>query len=414
MGSGTAISQILRIIFVPILTRIYPPDIYGTLAVFSSLLSILIVCSSFKYELAIPLAEKDDDAEYLLILSFIIVCTLTIILFLILTLFGDVLSEIFHFEFIKPYYWLICIGFFGSSIYQILTYWALRLKYYFQITQTRITQSISGSVCKIILGILSFGSFGLICGEIIGRMVGIGTLGKTVLPKTWLSIHDLDFQKLNSLAHHYRKFPMFSLPSGFINELSLQAPTLLLASRFGFEIAGLFTLSYAILVFPVSIVSSSMSQVYIAESSDLLRQKSDKILALYLNTTKKLFTFGAPLIFIGAILSPIFFPLIFGSAWKEAGIFCLPLSIVVISNFVISSTDRLELYGFNHWALSWNICRTFFVLSGFYLASQFKLSPFTTILVFSLIMTIMYVICYILNIKAIKRVLQQNDAVIKY
>jgi O-antigen/teichoic acid export membrane protein len=340
-------------------------------------------------------------------------CTLTFILFLILTFFGDFLAGKFHLEFIKPYYWLICIGFFGSSLYQILTYWALRLKQYIQITQTRITQSISGSVCKIILGILSFGSFGLICGEIIGRIVGIGTLGKTIFPKMWISIRDLDFHKLRSLAHTFKKFPIFSLPSGFINELSLQAPTLLLASMFGFETAGLFTLSYAILVFPVSLVASSMSQVYIAESSELLRHKSDKILALYLNTTKKLFILGAPIIFVGAVLSPILFPLIFGSAWKEAGVFSLPLSIVVISNFVISSTDRLELYGFNHWTLYWNICRTFFVLLGFYLASQFKLSPFATILVFSLIMTMMYVICYILNIKAIKRVLQRNEGIIK-
>ena len=68
-----------------------------------------------------PLPEKDDDAEYLLILSFFIVCTLTIILFVILMVAGDFLAGIFHFEFIAPYYWLFCIGFFGISVYQILT-----------------------------------------------------------------------------------------------------------------------------------------------------------------------------------------------------------------------------------------------------------------------------------------------------
>jgi hypothetical protein len=42
LGSGTAVAQVLSIVFVPILTRIYPPAIYGTLALFSSLLSILV------------------------------------------------------------------------------------------------------------------------------------------------------------------------------------------------------------------------------------------------------------------------------------------------------------------------------------------------------------------------------------
>ena len=407
MGSGTAIAQILGIIFVPILTRIYPPAIYGTLAVFSSLLSLLIVWSSMKYELAIPLEENEDDAEYLLILSFFIVCISTIILLVILTFSGDFLAGIFHFEFIAPYYWLFCFGFFGISVYQILTYWALRSKDYITITRTRIVQSTCGSVSKIILGLLSFGSFGLICGEIIGRMVGIGTLGRTVLPKIWLSIHVLDFHKLKSLAHRYRKFPIFSLPSGFINELSLQAPTLLLASMFGFGIAGLFSLSYTMLVLPVALVSGSMSQVYSAECSELFRKKSVDILALYLSTTKKLFMFGAPIILFGAVISPFLFPIIFGSAWKDSGIFVLPLSILVIAQFVVSPTDRLELYGYNHWELAWNICRTTSVLFGFYLAFLFKLSPTATILVFSIIMTIMYVICYILNIKAIKRSLKK-------
>ena len=186
--------------------------------------------------------KRTDDAEYLLILSFFIVCTLTIILFIILTFAGDYLAGIFHFEFIKPYYWLFCLGFFGISVYQILTFWTLRSKDYMTITQTRIAQSISGSVSKIILGILAFGSFGLICGEIIGRMVGIGTLGRTILPRIWLTIHDFDCHKVRTLAYKYRRFPTFSLPASFINEISLQVPTLFISGIFGFQIVGLYAL----------------------------------------------------------------------------------------------------------------------------------------------------------------------------
>jgi O-antigen/teichoic acid export membrane protein len=240
-------------------------------------------------------------------------------------------------------------------------------------------------------------------------MVGIGTLGRTVLPKIWRSIHDLDFHKVRSLAQRYRKFPTFSLPAGFINELSLQAPTLLLSTIFGYEIVGLFSLSYSMLVLPISLISNSIAQVYFGEISELFRHKSDKILSLYLDTTKKLFMFGAPIILIGAVISPILFPLIFGSAWKEAGIFTLPLSILVISNFVVASTDRLELYGYNHWELYWNISRTILVIAGFYLAFQFGFSPVATILLYSIIMTIMYAICYLLNIKAIKLILQKKE-----
>jgi O-antigen/teichoic acid export membrane protein len=407
MGSGTAVAQILGIVFVPILTRLYPPAVYGTLAVFTSLLSILIVISSFRYELTLPLPEKDDEAEYLLILSFFILCILTIILFVVLTVWGEFLAGIFHFEFIKPYYWLFGLGFFGSSLYEILTFWALRSKDYMTITHTRIVQGISGSVSKIILGILSFGSFGLICGEIIGRVVGIGTLGRTILPKIWLKLHDFDVNKVKTLAYRYRKFPTFSMPASLINEISLQVPTLFISGIFGFQVVGLFSLTYSMLVLPVSFVASSMSQVFIGESSEVFRHRSDEILTLYQKTTKKLFLFGAPLIFAGAVISPLIFPLIFGSAWKDAGMFSLPLSIMLVGQFVVATTDRLELYGFNHWELAWNISRTAFVFFGFYLSYVFALPPVPTVLVYSSIMTVMYAVNYILNIKAIKHVLKK-------
>lgn len=406
LGSGTAISQVVGLVLVPIITRIYPPAIYGTLAVFNSLITLLLVASTLKYELAIPIAEKDDDAEYLVVLCILILSILTVILFGILTFWGTYLAGIFNFEFLEPYYWLFCIAFFGASLYQMLTYWALRSKLYVQITKTKISQSISGQVSKIIFGILSFGSFGLIIGDIIGRWVGIGTLGKKILPKIWRSIHDIDVHRLRSLASTYRKFPTYSLPSAFINVLALQIPVLFLSNIYGFQIAGLYSLSISITLSPVLFISTSISQAYTAECSDLFRQKSDALLPLYQKTTKKLFKYGAPLILTGAVISPFVFPVIFGSAWKDAGFFVLPLSIYVIAQFVVSSTDRLDMYGYNHWALVWNISRTLLVIGGFYFALVYNLTPIVTILIFSLIMTIMYVICYMLNIKAIKAVLR--------
>ena len=410
IGSGTAVAQVLSIVFVPILTRIYPPAIYGTLAVFTSLLSLLIVASSFRYELTIPLPERDDEAEYLLILSFCIVTTLTIIFFGILTVWGDYLAGVFHFEFVKPYYWLFCLGFFGISVYQVLTYWTLRSKDYLTITHTRIAQSISGSVSKIVLGILGFGSFGLICGDIIGRMVGITTLGRTIVPRIWTEIHNFDSNKMRTLAYEYRRFPAFSLPASFINEISLQVPILFISGMFGLQMVGLYALTYSMLVLPVSLITGSISQVFVGESSEIFRHRSDELLDLYTTTTKKLFLFGGPIIFIGAVISPLVFPIIFGSAWKDAGMFSVPLSFMIISQFVVSSTDRLELYGYNHWELAWNISRTVFALTGFYLAYLFSLSPVTTILLYSLIMTVMYAINYMLNIKAIKQVLKNKAA----
>jgi O-antigen/teichoic acid export membrane protein len=409
LGSGTAVSQVIGIFLLPIITRIYPPAIYGTLAVFISLLSILVNVSAFRYELAIPIPEKDEDAESLLILSLLIVCILSIALLVILLIFGDSLAGVFHFEFMKPDYWLFCIGLWCLSVYNILTLFAIRSKNYIRITHTRILQSVSNSVSKIGLGLLSFGSFGLICGEIIGSLVGIGTLARTFLPTLLHSIKNVSINTMRINAKKFKKFPLYSFPASFINDLSLQAPVLLLSVLFGFHIVGLYSMSYAILVYPVSILAGSIAQVHFGEISELFRKKSPEILGLYLKTTKRLFLFGAPLILFGAIVSPIVFPVLLGPSWGEAGIFFLPLSIMVIAQFVIGSTDRLELYGYNHWELIWNISRTVLVISGFFLAYLLHLSAIETILIYSFIMTMMYVVSYILNIEVLKQIVIKNE-----
>ncbi len=404
IGTGTALSQILRVLFVPILTRIYPPAIYGTLAIFTSVLSILIVLSTFRYDTPVPMVETDEDAEYLMIISFLITGVATVILLIVTIVHGGAISKSLNLEFLSPHFWLLGVYFFILSTFGIITHWVLRERGYGKIARAGVSQSVSGSTCKIILGLLGFGSFGLIFGEFIALVTGIGVLGGALIPRLISRVRNLQIEKMIHLAREFKRFPIYSVPSGLINELSLQAPTLLISMLFGFETVGYFSLSYSMLVMPISLISGSIAQVFYGESSELLRTKSQELLGLYRKTTRRLFMFGTPVIFTAAVAFPVIFPLVFGSAWKDAGIFIIPLSIMVLAQFVVSSTNRLEVYGYNNWELAWDTCRTLLVIGGFYCSHMLRLEAVPTIYIYSITMTFMYVICYILNVSAIVRV----------
>ena len=58
MMSGTLVAQILLICVTPILTRLYTVEDFGNLSVFMSILSMLTVGSTGKFELAIVLPNK--------------------------------------------------------------------------------------------------------------------------------------------------------------------------------------------------------------------------------------------------------------------------------------------------------------------------------------------------------------------
>ena len=62
LSSGSAGAQLLLVLAAPILTRLYTPEDFGLLAIYTSLLALAGVISSLRYELAIPLPKEDEEA----------------------------------------------------------------------------------------------------------------------------------------------------------------------------------------------------------------------------------------------------------------------------------------------------------------------------------------------------------------
>ena len=115
---------------------------------------------------------------------------------------------------------------------------------------------------------------------------------------------------------------------------------------------------------------------------------------------------AVPLIGIPALCAPFVFPIIFGEAWAEAGWYCWPLALMVITGFVVSPTSFLHIYGRNQWQLIWDITRIVGVLVGFYVSNFLGFSVLTTLLTYSSIMVLMYILNAILVIKAISSVIK--------
>ncbi len=57
--TGTALGQGLVLVSAPLLTRLYTPTDFGVLAVYGSIVSLVAVAASLRYELAIALSRHD-------------------------------------------------------------------------------------------------------------------------------------------------------------------------------------------------------------------------------------------------------------------------------------------------------------------------------------------------------------------
>ena len=84
--SGTALAQLIPILLQPVLRRFFSPEIFGAYSVYLSLIGILIVISSFRYELAIILPKKDKEAAGVFFLALTVNLIFNVLLLLIIIL----------------------------------------------------------------------------------------------------------------------------------------------------------------------------------------------------------------------------------------------------------------------------------------------------------------------------------------
>jgi len=401
LGTGTAVAQLISIISLPIITRIYSPSDLGILAVYSSILAIVSIGATLKYESAYALPKQDEEAVNLfglcLILLFIITAGFAFIIFSE----RGLLMNIFDIGSIEHYRWFLIAGFFGMGLYNMLNYWAIRQRDYKRITHTKINQAISGTACKILLGIVSFGAVGLIIGHIVSQIAGIGTFSRAMWSKDKENLRTISFRGMKDIAKKYRSFPAYNLPASIVNTASLQLPPLMLLALYDSQIVGFYALANALIVLPGTLISRSVGQAYLGEASKMVREGSRELLSLYVKTLRHLAVIGVPLIGIPALCAPFVFPVIFGNEWAEAGWYCLPLTLFVVPQFIASPIGYLSLYGYNNWSFIWNVSRFIGVVISFYLSYLLKLSIIMTLTMYGLVMAWMYVIGIILSLKAI-------------
>lgn len=134
LAMGAGLARIVGIASIPILTRLYSPDDYGVLAVYTSIVTVLVPILTFRYVTAIPLPKTDAMAFNLFVLCAKLIALGTLLIALTLGLFGHTVLGWFSMEELAPYWWLIAIGVMGTASYELFSMWATRKKDYKVIT----------------------------------------------------------------------------------------------------------------------------------------------------------------------------------------------------------------------------------------------------------------------------------------
>ena len=314
---GTAIAQVLGVLALPVLTRIYTPEQYGILGSFCALLGVISVISALRYQIAIPLPKSDDEAVNLLVISCVFVLAISLITLFAVYFFSDILIAKFTTAGIGEVLWMLPMGVFLTGSYSVFNMWATRKKSYVYIAQTRIEQTVSGVGAQLILGWTGIGAVGLVIGQVISNGMGFFGLARRAWVDVKKQLKIITCESLLGAASKYRRFPFYSTPEAICNTAGVEIPLLVVAYTAGNKELGFLMLVMRILQAPMSLIGSAVGQVFYGNA--IAKFSDGSLMNFTIATLRRLFLLGALPILITTILGSISAPYILGNEWNRVG-----------------------------------------------------------------------------------------------
>jgi len=342
--TGTTIAQAIPIAISPILTRIYTPEDFGIFALYMSMASIIAVMATGRYELAIILPKKDEDAVNIVVLSIVIAFFVSFISFLIVFIFNSQITNLLGNPEISNWLYFIPVTVLLTGIYQNLNYWSNRKKQYKRLATSRVIQSGTTATTNLGMGFAGLGSSGLILGGVLGQGVAIFILSKIFFLEN-NKLQKINRLKIFILLKRYIKFPKFILPTSLLDLISLKIPifTISILSN-NISLLGQYALVERILSLPMGILGSSIGQNFYQEFSDKInKNKYIEAKQLLFKIWKNLFLIGIIPAIIITIYGESIFTSIFGDKWLEAGNIASILIWFYMFQFVSSPTSSAFL-----------------------------------------------------------------------
>jgi O-antigen/teichoic acid export membrane protein len=405
LTTGTGLAKIVGVLTAPIITRIYLPEDMGVLSVFTSVIAILVPFTTFKYALAIPLPKNDGIASNIFVFCSTILLIVTIVLFIILSIFSEPVLMFFNIPKLVPYWWLIPIGLIGTGLYEILTNWAIREKAFKQYAKTIIWQTIIGSSTKIGLGLIGLRPLGLLVGQIFKQAGGILSLSKIFFVKLKENLRFITSSRVSFLSKYYSGFPKYRLPAQFLMVLATKTPLLFFAWHFGIEETGQLGLTFSMLAIPINLFGATTAKAYYGEIAKLGIKNKTKIYQLTKRITKKLFYLGTLPFLILVLIGPWLFSNYFGQEWREAGVYASILAVYLLSQFVYSPIGNgiFNVFDKQSIVLLINVIRVVIVGVVFFSTYLFDLTPSKSLLLYSIAISAYYIFSIIIAFKIIKK-----------
>ncbi len=311
---GIGMAQLIAILFQLVLRRIYTKEDFGHYALYTSIVSIITVVSTLRYERAILLPKEDIKAFRLLLTSLLFVILINLLIFFIVISFPHQLANVFNTaaDRINLFYLIPISGFLFSS-FRVIEFYITRKKAYTQLGMSKVVRRLfEGSSQYLFKNIQKSGLF---IGDIIGHFINL-LYGLFIIKKDIVK-----YRKIKPLFKEtiieYADFPKYNLWTALAQDLNtVFLPVLLISHIFGSSITGSYDLARLLLSIPLALITVAVQQVLFQKLSSLVNAGQAISSALY-----KLSLVLIIIASIGSLFFVLFIDeiiLLFGMNWSSS------------------------------------------------------------------------------------------------
>jgi O-antigen/teichoic acid export membrane protein len=363
--------------------------------------AIFGVIANGRYELAIVLPEKDEDAVNITALSILIALLVSVFLLINVLLFNDLIVDLIGNEEIGAWLYFVPLVVLFIGIFNALNYLNTRMKRFGVIAQVKVIKLLSLSVVQVGLGFLKAGALGLISGQIISHVFSNLRLTKVLLENRKL-FANVNKENIVEQLIRYRKFLKFSVWATLSNTLSHQLTRIFISSLYSTSVLGYYALVQRILGMPITVISNSIGQVFFQDANSELK-KSGNAHRAYKLTFIKLFVLGV--FFFGVLFFVVeqLIAFVFGQDWLVAGTYAKYLIPLMFVRFVVSPLTLINIiYEKQNIDLIWQILLLFLSVSVFLTSKVFNLDITHFLILYSLVISIHYLIMAVISYKVSK------------
>ncbi len=382
--SGTVLAHGITIAATPILTRLYEPSEFGILALFLAIANLIGVAACGRYEMAIVLPDDDDDAVGLLGLSLAIALASAMVSLLLVALLGEKIANWLASPELGLLLWLLPVAVLARGFYQALNFQATREKHFRRVAASRVGQSGSATASQIAMATAAApGAAGLAGGYVLGLVIGgivLLSRYRSIVVEALSRIFRIG--RLFSLARRYKAFPLFDLPASLLNTGTYELPVLLLGLFFLESVVGEFGLAMRVVALPSVFISASLAQVFYQRANQAYNEHGHAR-DVVAPSLRILLYLALPCYLLLGLFAPWLFELVFGEAWREAGVFAAALTPLCFFMFLVAPVSQLFLiYGKQNILFRFQLA--YFIASAVSFATAgFSGSPLLGVVLFS-------------------------------